>query len=222
MIAAERLSQLLASSPSMPNTEALVRWWKTTKELIPQLLDVIGRANVALSEAGVPPCDEDDHELFVDERIRWLRQRVGAHMQDVADLQAELERERTQHRSNVEGFESALATEAHEKSILEQVESELRAQLEIVRPRDEVLAEGFWRSCSGCHELNEGHPTGPYSEVFRCNLGSGCRECGGIGATWEPGHPASWLDCPECKARSKSGAKPPRCEEFVAMEAIRG
>src|SRR5690606_17888108 len=29
----------------------------------------------------------------------------------------------------------------------------------------DILAEnkGFWRACSGCHETNEGHPTGPWS-----------------------------------------------------------
>jgi hypothetical protein len=44
---------------------------------------------------------------------------------------------------------------------------------------------GAWRSCSGCHELNEGHDTGPYSHTFRCALGHGCSECGGIGAVWD-------------------------------------
>lgn len=44
---------------------------------------------------------------------------------------------------------------------------------------------GLWRSCSGCHELNEGHDTGPYSKVFSCVLGSGCSECGGIGVVWD-------------------------------------
>jgi hypothetical protein len=44
---------------------------------------------------------------------------------------------------------------------------------------------GAWRSCSGCHELNEGHDTGPYSHTFRCALGNGCSECGGIGAVWD-------------------------------------
>ncbi len=44
---------------------------------------------------------------------------------------------------------------------------------------------GFWRSCSGCHELNEGHDTGPQSKVFQCALGNGCSECGGIGAIWD-------------------------------------
>lgn len=31
-------------------------------------------------------------------------------------------------------------------------------------------------------------------------------------------HPASWLDCPACRARSKSGAEPPRCDVFIANE----
>lgn len=51
----------------------------------------------------------------------------------------------------------------------------------------DVLAEeeGVWRSCAGCHELSEGHDTGPYSDVLKCHLGSGCSECGGIGAIWD-------------------------------------
>ncbi|WP_243771990.1 hypothetical protein [Burkholderia anthina] len=53
----------------------------------------------------------------------------------------------------------------------------------------ETVAEGagFWRSCSGCHETNEGHETGhyPYSKILKCHLGGGCSECGGIGAVWD-------------------------------------
>lgn len=45
--------------------------------------------------------------------------------------------------------------------------------------------DGFWRSCTGCHETNEGYDTGPYSKTLRCHLGNGCRECGGIGAVWD-------------------------------------
>lgn len=46
---------------------------------------------------------------------------------------------------------------------------------------------GWWKSCSGCHETNEGHSTGWYahSKVFGCEVGSGCVECGGLGVTWE-------------------------------------
>lgn len=54
-----------------------------------RLRESVGLTNAALSDAGVPPCDCDDREMFPDERVRWLRERVGAHMQDVADLQSE-------------------------------------------------------------------------------------------------------------------------------------
>jgi hypothetical protein len=51
-----------------------------------------------------------------------------------------------------------------------------------------VLGEGdgYWTPCSGCHETNEGYETGafPYSDTFRCYLGGGCTECGGLGAIW--------------------------------------
>jgi len=51
----------------------------------------------------------------------------------------------------------------------------------------ETLANGVgqWRACTGCHESNEGWPTGPYSKIMRCYLGNGCNECGGIGAIWD-------------------------------------
>lgn len=51
----------------------------------------------------------------------------------------------------------------------------------------EALANGsgLWMTCTGCHESNEGVPTGPYSAIMRCHLGSGCSECGGIGAIWD-------------------------------------
>ncbi|AOK61956.1 hypothetical protein WM29_22755 [Burkholderia ubonensis] len=46
---------------------------------------------------------------------------------------------------------------------------------------------GFWRTCSGCHESEDGHPVGeyPYSDILQCDLGAGCAECGGIGAVWD-------------------------------------
>lgn len=51
----------------------------------------------------------------------------------------------------------------------------------------EQLSEtyGMWRSCTGCHELNEGVPLGTYSNILKCHLGIGCYECGGIGAIWD-------------------------------------
>lgn len=62
----------------------------------------------------------------------------------------------------------------------ETVSIELRGIAETLENQD-----GHWRSCSGCHELNEGHDTGLYSAVLKCHLGSGCSECGGIGAIWD-------------------------------------
>ncbi|WP_176060303.1 hypothetical protein [Paraburkholderia sp. BCC1876] len=46
---------------------------------------------------------------------------------------------------------------------------------------------GQWRTCAGCHESADGHPVGDYvySERFQCDLGSGCGDCGGIGAVWD-------------------------------------
>ncbi|AZV00370.1 hypothetical protein pthi1_p05 [Paracoccus phage vB_PthS_Pthi1] len=56
--------------------------------------------------------------------------------------------------------------------------------------------DGFWRPCSGCHESNEGYPTGPYHPVLKCHVGLGCSECGGIGAIWDTtdyGAMGDWL-----------------------------
>jgi len=63
---------------------------------------------------------------------------------------------------------------------------EQAVSIELAGVQDAIKEKkGFWRSCSGCHELNEGHDTGPYSKVFCCTLGNGCSECGGLGAVWD-------------------------------------
>lgn len=51
----------------------------------------------------------------------------------------------------------------------------------------ECKDDGFWRTCSGCHETEDGYDIGyyPFNEAFRCKLGAGCSECGGIGAIWD-------------------------------------
>ena len=54
----------------------------------------------------------------------------------------------------------------------------------------EVMQEGggFWRACSGCQESAEGYVSPslwPYCEVFQCQPGMGCGECGGIGVVWD-------------------------------------
>ena len=45
---------------------------------------------------------------------------------------------------------------------------------------------GYWHSCSGCFESEDGHASGdyPHSPVFGCQQGGGCSECGGLGAVW--------------------------------------
>ena len=45
---------------------------------------------------------------------------------------------------------------------------------------------GWWSSCSGCLETVDGHASSgyPWSEVFRCHVGAGCTDCGGLGVTW--------------------------------------
>ena len=47
--------------------------------------------------------------------------------------------------------------------------------------------DGVWRSCSGCHETNDGAETGnyPFNPVFKTYQGAGCHECGGIGVIWD-------------------------------------
>lgn len=47
--------------------------------------------------------------------------------------------------------------------------------------------DGVWRSCSGCFETEDRQNVHgyPHSQVFGCVLGSGCSECGGIGAVWD-------------------------------------
>ena len=53
----------------------------------------------------------------------------------------------------------------------------------------ELVAEGYghWRSCTGCHETNEGAETGdyPFNPVFKTYQGGGCGECGRIGVVWD-------------------------------------
>ena len=63
----------------------------------------------------------------------------------------------------------------------------LRSVAETVREA-EINGDGFWRTCSGCAESADGvlsYRDYPFSDAFRCQLGGGCFECGGIGAVWD-------------------------------------
>lgn len=62
--------------------------------------------------------------------------------------------------------------------------------VEFVRQRVEEIRSndgGLWRSCSGCYETEDGQNVHGFlfSPTFGCVLGSGCGECGGIGAIWD-------------------------------------
>ena len=49
---------------------------------------------------------------------------------------------------------------------------------------------GCWSACSGCQESEDGYVSTkyyPYSPIFKCQPGGGCRECGGIGVIWQDG-----------------------------------
>ena len=83
----------------------------------------------------------------------------------------------------------------------------------------EILDEGdgFWRSCSGCHELNDGAPTGSYSAAFRTHVGVGCSECGGLGVVWDTtdyAHMGDWL------AREGGFAAPQPSGPVKALEDV--
>lgn len=80
---------------------------------------------------------------------------------------------------------------------------------------------GFWRSCTGCHELNEGRDTGPYSAVLGCHLGQGCRECGGIGAVWDStDYQAMADDMARDMGQSVSAAPRPSAEARPNNDAV--
>ncbi len=86
----------------------------------------------------------------------------------------------------------------------------------------EILGEGkgFWKSCTGCHEPNEGQPTGPYSDLLKCNLGGGCHECGGIGAVWDGTDYADLGDYFSPEAEIKRAIATVRAAGFKIISAL--
>ena len=78
--------------------------------------------------------------------------------------------------------------------------------------------KGFWTSCTGCYDTEDGRPTQRYahSEIFGCELGSGCSECGGIGAIWDD------TDYEEMASfMADQDARPPATREDDARDAAR-
>ncbi|SPR97391.1 hypothetical protein [Cupriavidus taiwanensis] len=72
--------------------------------------------------------------------------------------------------------------ELEARAAMGQVPIELAGVMEEVE-----RGKGFWTPCTGCYDTEDGRPTQRYShsEIFCCELGSGCSECGGIGAVWD-------------------------------------
>ncbi|MFB9223494.1 hypothetical protein [Paracoccus cavernae] len=73
---------------------------------------------------------------------------------------------------------------------------------------------GIWRTCTGCYETCDGQPFGnyPYSAALRCDLGGGCRECGGIGAIWDT---TDYADMGDWLARGGGTSAPAEVEGLV-------
>lgn len=57
----------------------------------------------------------------------------------------------------------------------------------LARGIKESGGDGQWRPCSGCYDTEDRHPTQRYmhSNVLGCDIGNGCRECGGMGVVWQ-------------------------------------
>ena len=58
-----------------------------------------------------------------------------------------------------------------------------RAPRVYVRNGERVYIVKSTESCTGCHTTNEGYSTGDYDydEKAKCEIGSGCHECGYTG-----------------------------------------
>lgn len=120
-------------------------------------------------------------------------------------------------RSTAYWFDEIDATLAAYKGDAKQPAATVPAELEGVA---EQIAEGagFWRSCSGCHETEDGHPMGNYvtSAVLQCDLGAGCSECGGLGAVWDS---TDYSETDELL--EEEGAQQPAVEVEPAVQQIK-
>lgn len=92
------------------------------------------------------------------------------------------ERIATQHGETQAALTAAERERDEAVKRLAAAESERARVAEVVSQGD-----GWWKSCSGCHETVDGAETGyyPHSATFNCHVGGGCGDCGGIGVVWE-------------------------------------
>jgi len=67
---------------------------------------------------------------------------------------------------------------------------------------------GFWQSCSGCYETEDGYPVGDYPihPKHYVPVGGGCRECKGKGIA---GRCAIRQAAPDCGTMKKGGTFAP-------------
>lgn len=89
-----------------------------------------------------------------------------------------------------------------------------------VRNTVREAALGMWRTCSGCHESEDGYDVGhyPFSADFGCKLGAGCHECGGIGAVWDTTDYAHMGDVLAHEAEPSPAAQPVAAD-FMSLAA---
>lgn len=141
---------------------------------------------------------------------------------NVAPLKAENERLKIRVQDLLEANNRYLDRARAAEADLRQSDGLARLHDRIAEVVTEEAADGAacgWRSCTGCHETNEGYSTGfyPHSKVFGCEMGSGCCECGGLGVVWEHYSAASLaamaaddddtLECLGCARQVKPGDK---------------
>ncbi len=128
-------------------------------------------------------------------RIEAERKEAAAAIQHLLkannELEAQNERQAQGYREDLGVIADVTVERLRRAEAAEARVAELTRERDAVWPTAEDVAEasedgkGFWKSCCGCHETNEGVPTGPLHPVLKCCVGGGCAECGGIGAIWD-------------------------------------
>ncbi|AQV94768.1 hypothetical protein BJN34_12845 [Cupriavidus necator] len=178
-----------------PNDECLVNCWGSTKE------QYIEQFRAALAAKAVAPVAQG---LDVDAVMTGIQEFAstwsvvggrfddGTAMERAEECKAEIRAILAQAAPSVStakcfkcghpAHSDSCVNVAPSAQQVEQLPVELRAVAETV-----AEGAGFWATCTGCYDTEDGRPTQKYahSDVFCCELGNGCRECGGLGAVWD-------------------------------------
>lgn len=102
MTAADKLRELLASRPAMPNTEELVRWWRSSGELV---REVLGQHFEMISDLVVADKQKRQHQADLDDARAKLRDEQGRR----AELRIELDKLKAAHREFVESSKESVS-----------------------------------------------------------------------------------------------------------------